>query len=154
MLLCILFIDVVNAQWTSGYNPKQVTMQDGMFLDFRLTVDSLTEYTSGAFSLNQYDNQSFYTYPLTVAFKQSSTVGTPYVTAVIYGSFDQTNWMIVDTLMYKDSLETSVKKTIDMNGYKLPYYRMLIKGDTTTGVNVANRSDTNLRLWVYAYYKD
>ncbi len=150
----LLSVTFTQAQWTSGYKPLTKVMANGIFFDFRLTVDSLTEYTSSVFDMSNYDNQSFYTYPLTVAFKQSSAWGTPYVTAVIYGSFDNTNWIIVDTLMYKDSSETAVKKTIDMNGYKMPFYRMLIKGDTTTGSNVANRSDTILRLWVYAYFKD
>ena len=150
----VLSLSFTQAQWTSGYSPLKKTLQNGFYLDFGLTVDSVTEYTSSVFSLDQYDNQSFYTYPLTVAFKQNSVLGTPYVTAIIQGSFDNSNWLTIDTLMYKDSTEIATKKTIDMNGYKFPLYRMFINGDTTTGVNVANRSDTVLRLWVYAYFKD
>ena len=149
----IMFTSIIQAQWVT--NAKATTLADGQFLAFDLTVDSVQTYTSNVFSLNQYDNQTFYTYPLNYQKLITSAAGTPYVTATIQGSFTTafTSASVVDTILLVDSVETVGRGVLNLNDWKFPYYRLSIIG-ATNGAGTKNRADTVLKLWIYANFKD
>jgi hypothetical protein len=111
-------------------------------------VDSLTNYVSKTFDLSGYDNGGFVSYPLFVGKVISSTLGTPHVFTYIQGSYDNSNWVNVDTIATNDSVETYNTTTIDLNGKYFPLYRVFVDGIT------GNRSDSMIKVHIYAYRKD
>lgn len=152
LLLITLFSLPTSAQWVTNTTATQ--LDNGVSLYFNLTVDSTGTYNSNPFTLNKYDNDSWYTYPISYSRIITSTLGTPYVTALVQYSPDaENNWTTVDTLFLKDSIETFASGTFNLNDSKKPYYRLRFVGDAN-GALTDNRSDSDVKVWLYIYRKD
>jgi len=152
LLFFALFSTNIFPQWSTNTDATQ--FDNGVSLYFNLTVDSTGTYNSDAFTLSKYDNDSYYTYPMSYSRIITSALGTPYVTALIQYSPDaSTNWTTIDTLFLKDSIETFASGTFNLNDSKKPYYHLRFVGDAN-GALVNNRSDSNVKVWLYIGRKD
>lgn len=147
LLIFVLMLPLVADTWISNAVESKVS-GDGMTLTFACSVDSVDTLTSNVFDLSNYNEDSWSTYPINYQLYNTSTLGKPRLTAYIYGTMDNSNWFVADTLFSTDSLETVRYKTADFNNKKAVLYKMIIYG--TTG----NRSDTGLNLIMYFYRKD
>lgn len=152
LLFVTLFSTQIFPQWATNTTATQ--FDNGVSLYFNLTVDSTGTYNSNAFTLNKYDNDSWYTYPISYSRIITSTLGTPYITALVQYSPDaSTNWTTIDTLFLKDSIETFASGTFNLNDSKKPYYRLRFVGDSN-GALTPNRSDSDCKVWLYIGRKD
>jgi uncharacterized protein (UPF0333 family) len=72
----------------------------------------------------------------------------PFSTTMIQGSNDKSNWVTIDTVgAAKDSVETLMQGSLDLNSKKFLYYREYTKGEA------GNRSDTVVETTYYFYRK-
>lgn len=153
MLMCAVAM-VSLAQITTNMTFKQVNT--GGYWTLALTIeDSGTVYNSNAFSLGDYDGESFATYPLAVQRTLSSVSNVSYVNILIQASMtggSSDTWTTVDTVAIQDSVETTTYSTHDLNSKKYPYYRFRFVG-TENGATT-NHDDATFTLYAYAYRRD
>ncbi len=141
--------------WTI-YNADDIYSDEnaGKSIRFNGSIDStLTTYTSTPFQLSGYQGESFTSYPVHYRYRNVSAAGTPYVTHIIQGNYGDSTWVNIDTLIVRDSTETSQIGTIDFNGRKCHSYRLSSAGGTSGNGN-KNRSDTVSEVTLYVPRKD
>ena len=128
VMLMVVFLASVNPVKAQGFQTNGNTivneLTDGMTGYWYVLLDSLQTYNSKHFSLNKYDNESYYTYPPQFARLLTSSAGTPKVTAIVQGTYDQSNYTNVDTLMNANSTETFTRGSFNINDWKFPLYRI------------------------------
>jgi hypothetical protein len=155
MILLAAIVPAFSQGWTT-YNADDITsdFDAGKSIRFQGSIDStLTTYTSSPFQLSGYQGESFTSYPVHYRYRNISAAGTPYVTHIIQGNYGDSTWVNIDTLIVRDSTETSQTGTIDFNGKKCYAYRLVSSGGTT-GANAKNRSDTVSEVTLYVPRKD
>jgi len=147
LLVALTFVPppLANAQFTINARTNLVE-NSGQLTAFELTADTTGSDTSYAFTLSGYDLESFSTYPIIVGKLQTSASGKPRLTTYIYGTFNGSDLVLVDTVgIISDSLETMQWYSIDLNNKHYPYYKLRVVGES------GNLSDVTTKLWVYAY---
>jgi hypothetical protein len=123
----------------------------GLLLYQGTDIDSTATVSSDWFTMADYDDQSFVTYPPTIAILQTSTTAKPHVTTTIEASFNAEDVaLILDTLeTVADSAETLQITTLTtFSSYKFPYYRIKSVGEA------GNRADVYKEVWIYIAKKD
>lgn len=119
---------------------------------YNLSVDSAETIWSQEFRLNEYDNASFATYPVSYWYRADSDTPGDSVNVSVYVFANwihpdsTSDWTVVDTLATITS-ETGGKGTDDFNGYKAPFYKLKIVSNTG-GQNLA------LNFGIYVARKD
>lgn len=93
---------------------------------FMLSGSSVGRATAGyvesqAFGLSRYDGFSFATYPFTVTYDANTAGDTTYL--YVYGSNDNSNYFIVDTLASVVS-STAASTTANFNNKKYKYWKV------------------------------
>ena len=135
------------AQFTTDAKVYQADNGKSEAILFVASVDSLSDYTSKAFYLDDYDAESFFSYPLSYGVILSSA-GTPHVFLYIQGTIGDGNWFTVDTVAANDSIKTYATGTLDLNNKKCFAYRVYADGIT------GNRLDTQLTFSLFVYRKE
>lgn len=147
----ILFVVVLTVSIFPQFTNNATTDSrgEGLVVRFDGTIDSVTTLFSKTFSLNSYDDESFYSYPLTITKAYKSVSGVPKVTTTIQGSIGDSAWVTIDTIgAVADSSELTGFATYNLNNAKYPDYRIVVKGEAK------NRKDTSFRIRVWAFRKD
>lgn len=124
----------------------------GMIVSFAGTVDSLMNDTSKTFTFAGYQGESWYVNPIQYSKKLNAVHGKPYVTTIFQGLLDSANWVNIDTLGVKDSIETVQRGTIDLNNLKCRLYRIIVKAEQN-GENTPS-NDTDYSLYFLLPRKD
>jgi hypothetical protein len=114
---------------------------------FYCTVDSIDTLTSNPWMIDGY-NADLSDSPIAVGWQATSTLGAPKLTVYVYGSMDNSNWLLVDSLCSASTSEAVQFATLDMDDKYFRYYRYVIYGITE------NSPDTVLKLFNYYYQKD
>jgi len=70
----------------------------------------------------------------------------PKISVFVDGSFDNSSWVVCDTLAENIAATTLTYTTMDMNNKRYPYYRMRFDGIAT------NPSDSWIKVWWYFYW--
>jgi len=136
-----------DGSWTSGENGTSYNLDQGKLIRFTCSVDSIDTLISQSFSITKQDGDSWATYPVPAGKYFSSATGKPHLTIYIYGSPDNSNFTVVDTVCTNDSLETVRRTTLNLN-YRFPYYRLYVYGVTK------NAPDTIMRFRMYLYRRN
>jgi hypothetical protein len=154
LFLMIFIQSEVTAQsaWTTGKNASVSKMNSGdggYVVTFQGTLTAATDtLTSTVFSLTEYDQENLTTYPYIYgALLNGTSTATRKVSCQVLGSFNDSDYFVVDTIQASDSINTIIKKTFDINNYKVPYLKLIFFG--TSG-----NSGTGFKAWIYAYRKD
>ncbi len=122
-----------HGQVTGFYRDAAVSYGDqysSMIVSFAGSCDSTINDTSRTFTFAGYQGESFYVSPIQYSKKLNSTADTPFVSLFFQGLVDSSNWVTIDTLGIKDSLETVQRGTINFNDLKCKQYRMIIKAES------------------------
>lgn len=149
VMLALAMVPVTFGQFTT--NTSSTGVGESRYWYWAGTIDSVDTMYSNVFSLSEFDAVSFYDYPINYAKLWESTIGMPFVKVFIQGTYDRSNYTVVDTLAI-DSLETFARGNLNINDYKFPYYRLMIEG-YTAGDGDKNKSDTAFKIWLYAYHR-
>lgn len=152
IVITFLFLALtVNAQFT--VNGVRTATGNDVSYTYEGVADSVDTLGYGkAFSIAGY-NGILATYPLAYTKIITSVLGTPYVDVILFGSYDGTLWFAVDTVMYKDSVETRSHGTLDLNARPVSYIKPYIYG-TKNGANTNNRSDSEFKFTIQLYKPD
>ena len=108
--------------------------KQGSMLTFTCSVDSVDTLTSSTFSLAKYDGykELYSSQEVSIetpyAYIATSAAGSPKITCYIQGSYDESNWFVVDTLCTDLTSETLAKSTAQLFRYHVPYYRAIVYG--------------------------
>ena len=149
MILAVVFMDPAYAASAFTKNAKKITVGSQVLYQFEATVDSVDTLTSANFSIAGADDDSFSTYPIPYGHMKSSATDSAFIAMVVYGSYNASNWFIVDTVgTFNDSVQTFQKGTQDWNNIKCPYYRVAFMGLT------GNESDAAIKLYLWIYRRD
>jgi hypothetical protein len=154
----ILFLSTISIAQGFTTDGKTVDLPKEKLIYFSGSVDTTENYTSKEFFLNGFDDSftnitgiadSLFSPPITVGAKLS---GTSNSTRKISLYLKATNFkgatpVIVDTILYKDSTNSEINKTIDFHGTH--YYRWFFVVDGETG-----NSDTAFDILIYAWKQD
>lgn len=139
-----------NASIVTGFAGEN----QGRMIVFTCAVDSVDTLISSTFSLAKYDG-SYYTtdtsgnaifQEVPYAYIATSALGSPKLTTYIQGSYDQSNWFVVDTLCTDLTSESLTKGTAQLFRYHIPFYRAVVYGVEL------NRSDTIFDFRFYCYW--
>jgi hypothetical protein len=123
-------------------------LEGGLLVTVDMEIDSIDTVYSDAFAFGQYDDDSYYTYPVAYGYQFTSAADEPKVMVKMQGSFDAVTWTLIDTVSaVTDSTETFNVGTMNFNNKKFPYYRAFVEGKT------GNRADCIGKFYVYAYRK-
>lgn len=148
IFICLLLLaSFAYADFLSGGNGKVQKLDQGHALYFGLEATATEACTTNAFTLSGYDSDSFASYPVPWAYIGSAEGDSVAVKAIIYGSYDGTNWAIVDTLGTSLTAVVLTKATKDFNNVKMPFYRIIFTGLAANSKATA----TTFKLWLYLY---
>ena len=99
-----------------------------MVVKMTFALDSVGTLTSNSWDASEYDDVVYSTQGLAFAYKLTSAAGSPKITAVLWGSMDNSNFFIIDTLLSAVTSETATASYADMNGLNAPYHRVVLTG--------------------------
>lgn len=138
----------VKAQITHDINTLKLP-GDGVALYMSGSTDTTATLTSSPFTLANYDNESFKTYPIVYSLKLTGTsLSTKGISVFVQGSnFREGTYTPVDTASYSDSAATEIRKTLDLNNLKYVFYKIVVRGE-------AKNTKTAWDLCLYPYRKD
>ena len=138
-LMLFLFAVPLFAQTTETIKLTEYNAQNsiGWYLGSELTVDSAATKWSNAFTLPNYDAESFTTYPFAYTKRETKFVSNDSLnySVYVYGCSPNTNvnanWIIVDTLFANTTLKATTTPsaaagTANFNNKKYPFYKICI----------------------------
>lgn len=158
ILALLIFAVPVFSQGNWSNDAKTLTgfagENQGRMIVFTCTVDSVDTLISSTFSLAKYDGAYYTTdasgnaifQDVPYAYIATSALGSPKLTTYIQGSYDQSNWFVVDTLCTNLTSESLTTGTAQLFRYHIPYYRAVVYGVAL------NRSDTIFDFRFYCYW--
>ena len=141
MFLFVLFFAFgVFAQTTTDYLYPQIN-PNGWYADYSIALDSAETVWSESFNLAQVDEVSFASFPFNYG-ADAATADSVNISAYVYVSFDNSNWIVADTIVTITSA-TSVKGTANFNNVKAPYYKIKVVN------NAGSKANTAYKLGLY-----
>ena len=139
ILMVVLMAFTVNAQWTTGYNPEYSFEKTGGILTFKCTLDSAggtsDSLISRVFSLEDFDGVEHIT-----VYHLFTTTGTPNVMVDLYGSMDNSNFVLIKQVIDTTTSELAVFAADSLNNIRAKYYKAIFENlqasDSTVTVDV------------------
>lgn len=147
-LMAVTFVFAGDGTWSIDASKREHVPAQGEVITFACSVDSIDTLTSRTFSMTEFDGMADSTFSeVPMAYKVSSSAGTPKVTVYIQGSYDDENYFSIDTIATDQTAETLQKGFVDVFKYIVPYHQVVIEGIETS------RADTEFKMWLYPYWK-
>lgn len=133
-ILVLLFSVQLIAQTTTDNLSPQIN-PNGWYADYSLSLDSADVIWSESFPVASVDEVSFTTYPFYYGV-DVATADSINISGYWYVSYDNTNWIVADTLFTITSA-TASKGTANLNNVKAPYNKLKFVNNTGSKANTA-----------------
>ncbi|HEX2866113.1 MAG TPA: hypothetical protein VHO03_03675 [Ignavibacteriales bacterium] len=149
LLAIFIFTGVTFPQIDTKNNAVGKDLIGSYMVNISGKVASTDTLTSAEFSLPEYDGVNWKTDPPIFAAQLTGTsTATRKITTQLLGSnFYQGSFVVVDTLLYKDSVNTEINKTFDANGKKYFRWKLRIIG-------AAGNNNTTFKEALYFYKRE
>lgn len=147
ILMALSFSVPIPAQLTT--NAVKKDLGQSLFINFAGKAVSTDTVITNEFTFPEYDGISLTDYPPVFAAKLSGTSNsTRKVSTYLLGSnFEKGDFVVVDTLLYKDSTNTEILKTFTFKGKKYFRWKLKIIGDT-------GNNNTTYQQAIYFYRRE